>query len=70
MPSEDVVRRYYRSKTNFWRVYIERVDRWYLFYNAGENFQEVAVGEDDVYELTDKRLFELFLQNVSGSDHG
>jgi hypothetical protein len=41
------------------------VDRWYLFYNAGEHFQEVAVGEGTAYELTDERLFELFLHDLS-----
>jgi predicted ABC-type ATPase len=65
VPTEDVIRRFYRSKGNFWHVYRKLVDRWYLFYNAGEHFQEVAVGEGTAYELTDERLFELFLHDLS-----
>ena len=47
VPTEDVVRRFYRSKQNFWHIYRERVDRWSLFYNSDEHFQEVASGERD-----------------------
>jgi hypothetical protein len=41
------------------------VSRWYIFYNAAENFQEVAVGEGDDYEVTDEELFEVFLRDIS-----
>ena len=47
VPTEDVVRRFYRSKRNFWHIYRELVDRWSLFYNSDEHFQEVASGERD-----------------------
>ncbi|MEM1128072.1 MAG: AAA family ATPase [Bacteroidota bacterium] len=66
VPEADIVRRFYRSQCNFWRLYRHAVDRWYLFFNAGENFQEVAVGEQDRYRVTDERLFELFLHTQSG----
>ena len=64
VPTQDIVRRFYRSKNNFWGVYRKLVSRWYLFYNAGENFQEVAVGEGEDYVITDEQLFELFLRDV------
>ena len=45
VPTEDVVRRFYRSKHNFWYIYRNLVDRWSLVYNSAEHFQEVAFGE-------------------------
>ena len=70
VPTQDVVRRFYRSKRNFWHVYRQMVERWYLFYNAGEHFQEVAVGEGEIYELTDEQLFEQFLHDINGRAYG
>lgn len=64
VPTEDIVRRFYRSKANFWTVYRYVVDRWYLFYNAADSFQEVAVGEGEDYAMTDEALFELFRKDI------
>jgi predicted ABC-type ATPase len=64
VPSEDVVRRFYRSKANFWKVYRELADRWYLFHNSGESFQEVAAGQQDELVISDEMLFRSFLQDI------
>ncbi len=45
VPTEDVVRRFYRSKHNFWYMYRNLVDRWSLFYNSGEHPQKIASGD-------------------------
>lgn len=64
VPEEDIVRRFYRSKQNFWTVYRYAVDRWYLYYNAEDHFQDVAAGEPDGYTVTDDHLFELFIRDI------
>ena len=44
VPTEDIVRRFYRSKYNFWHIYKNRVDRWqYILQFHRTYFQEVAI---------------------------
>lgn len=64
VPTEDVVRRFYRSKQNFWHIYRDLVDRWSLFYNSEEHFQEVASGERDQFTITNGDFFELFMRDI------
>lgn len=64
VPTEDVVRRFYRSKRNFWHIYRDLVDRWNLFYNSGELPQEIAFGERDQFTVIDSDAFELFMRDV------
>ena len=61
VPTEDVVRRFYRSKHNFWYTYRNLVDEWHLYYNSTEHFQEVASGEGDEVKVINETLFELFM---------
>jgi len=49
--TEDVIRRFYRSRHNFWHTYRNLVDRWSLFYNSTEHFQNVASGEGNVIKV-------------------
>lgn len=65
VPTEDIVRRFYRSKHNFWHIYKNQVDRWHLFYNSGEQFQEVASGKGNQFMITNETFFELFMQDIS-----
>ncbi len=64
VPTEDVVRRFYRSKHNFWYTYRNLVDRWSLFYNSAEYFQEVASGEGNEVTVINEDFFELFRQDI------
>lgn len=64
VPTEDVVRRFYRSKHNFWYIYRNLADQWSLFYNSVEHFQEVASGEGDSVTITNETFFELFMQDI------
>ena len=64
VPTEDVVRRFYRSKHNFWYIYRDLVDRWNLFYNSVEHFQEVAFGEGNSVIVTNETFFELFMRDI------
>ena len=65
VPEEDIVRRFYRSKHNFWHIYKDQVDQWHLYYNSGEQAQEVAVGAVDRATVINENLFELFMQDIS-----
>ena len=64
VPTEDVVRRFYRSKQNFWHTYKDLADRWNLFYNSGEHPQEVAFGERNQFTVIARDAFELFMQDI------
>ena len=64
VPTEDVVRRFYRSKHNFWYIYRNMVDEWYLFYNSVEHFQEVAIGTDNQVTVINEDYFELFMRDI------
>ncbi len=64
VPTEDVVRRFYRSKHNFWYTYRNLVDEWYLFYNSAEHPQEVASGERNHFTVVNNDFFELFMRDI------
>ena len=64
VPTEDVIRRFYRSKHNFWYTYKDMVDVWHLFYNSGEHPQEIASGEGNRFTVINNDLFELFMQDI------
>ena len=64
VPTEDVVRRFYRSKHNFWYTYRNLVDEWHLFYNSVEYFQAVAFGKNDPITVINEDFFELFMQDI------
>jgi len=65
VPTEDIVRRFYRSKQNFWHIYKNMVDRWYLFYNSGEHLQEVASGKANRFMVTNETFLKLFMQDIN-----
>ena len=64
MPTADVVRRFYRSITNFWNHYRHQVDNWDLVYNSTAQFKEVAAGKSDKISINDEGLFEIFIRNA------
>ncbi len=65
VPTEDIVRRFYRSKHNFWHIYKNQVDRWKLIYNSGEQPQGIAFGEGNQLKVTNEEIYELFMRNIS-----
>jgi predicted ABC-type ATPase len=60
VPDEDVIRRFKRSKTNFWNIYKNIADNWYLFYNSEDTFEEIAFGEEKNYVIINEDIFNLF----------
>ena len=64
VPTEDVVRRFYRSKHNFWYIYRDMVDNWHLFYNSAEYPEEVASGEGKSVTVINEAFFEVFMRDI------
>ncbi len=63
VPEVDILRRYARSRANFWNLYRPMADSWHLFFNdREESFLEVAMGEADMEHILEPELFELFLK--------
>lgn len=69
VPEEDVFRRFYRGRSNFWKVYRFLVDFWYLIDNSSFNFDDIALGIKDNYEIINKKLYKIFIEdNSKGSN--
>ncbi len=64
IPDEDVIRRFYRSKKNFWNNYRFLADNWVLYFNGVQNTQEVIFGIKNEFIIQDKNLFNLFLKDI------
>lgn len=64
VPDADVVRRFYRSKRNFWNKYRIEVDNWYMFFNSDDKFVEVSFGKKNDYIVKNNDIFSLYLQDV------
>lgn len=64
VPDEDVIRRFYRSKNNFWNKYKDIVDRWAIYYNGELNFIQIAKGEDKHIEILDELLYNEFKKDI------
>lgn len=60
VPVEDITRRFSRSLSNFWNIYQELSDKWYLFYNSDDSFEEVARNIDQEQFVLDEELFSNF----------
>ncbi len=60
VPKQDVLRRFDRSKLNFWKLYKNVADEWTMFYNGMERPVLVASGEKAGFEVVDILLFRLF----------
>lgn len=65
VPDNDVVRRFFRSKRNFWNIYKLEADNWFIFFNSDSHFQEVAQGSKNEYMVHNELFFELYLQDVT-----
>lgn len=63
VPIEDIKRRFSRSLSNFWNLYRGLSDKWYLFYNSDDSFEEVARNIDQEQFVLDEELFSNF-QNI------
>ncbi len=63
IPHDDIVRRFYRSKENFWNIYKDLVDEWNLFYNGTSEYILVAQYADNEIEVFSEKLYNEFIKD-------
>ncbi len=65
VPTEDIIRRFYRSKNNFWKEYKNKADEWFMYYNVNTEIPIlVAIGNNEHYTIEQNHLFEEFLKDI------
>ena len=64
VPDSDVRRRFERSNKNFWRVYKESANDWFLVFNAGQTFEQVASGDRNGVIIFDETRYQKWLEMV------
>ncbi|CAN5529849.1 zeta toxin family protein [soil metagenome] len=64
VPEEDIKRRFYRSNTNFWHVYKELADDWFLFLNVGDSFEQVSNGDAKGVTIIDEARYQQWQKMV------
>jgi len=64
IPDEDVIRRFYRSKNNFWFKYKDIVDEWAIFYNGEIQFIQVAKSDSKNIEILNEDLYNEFTKEI------
>jgi predicted ABC-type ATPase len=65
VPDDDVIRRFYRSKTNFWNIYKNLADEWVMIYNSiDQEPQRVAIGARENFVVELETLFQEFLNDL------
>ena len=52
------------SKNNFWNVYKEMVDQWFLVYNSDLRFKEFCIGIKDQHDINDADIFTQFIKGI------
>lgn len=69
VPEEDIYRRFQRSCSNFWRLYREIADYWYVVYNSAGDYKWIASGMDVVaVRVHDETAFQQFLRLAGVND--
>ena len=63
IPKEDIIRRFYRSKENFWSIYKDLVDEWNLFYNGTSEYILVAQYANNEIEIFSENLYNEFIKD-------
>ena len=65
IPQKDIIRRFYRSKENFWNLYKDIVDEWNLFYNGLSEYTIVAHCEKAKVEIYNEDLYNGFIKGLN-----
>jgi len=60
VPEKDIVRRFSRSIVNFWETYRQLSDRWLLYYNTENHFQQVAHSHENHIFVYNESLYSFF----------
>lgn len=63
IPKDDIIRRFYRSKENFWDIYKDLADEWNLFYNGTSEYILVAQYANSELEIFSENLYNKFIKD-------
>jgi predicted ABC-type ATPase len=63
VPEKEVIRRFLRSKENFWNFYRKIVDDWTVFYNGGKEPIPTATGKNENYKILNEQFFSILKRN-------
>lgn len=63
IPKDDIIRRFYRSKENFWNLHKDIVDEWNLFYNGLSEYTFVAHYNNGTIEIYNENLYNEFVKD-------
>ena len=64
VPDEAVIRRFYRSKNNFWNTYKLLASKWFLIYNSELSFKEFCIGSHENHKINDIDKFNEFMKDI------
>ena len=66
IPEETIRRRYFRSRRNFWNLYKNKADYWYLFNNSGPAPDLVAAAKNgqNTLNVSDQEYYDFFLDSL------
>jgi predicted ABC-type ATPase len=64
---EEVIRRFYRGKNNFWNHYKRLADEWIAISNSGDLPEIFAIGKKDNFKVVNKFILNKFMENIDGS---
>jgi len=64
IPKDDIIRRFYRSKENFWNLYKDIVNEWNLFYNGLSEYTFVAHCENNLPSSFTTTPVEIYNENL------
>jgi len=64
VPDDDVRRRFYKGKNNFWNTYKRMVDDWSLYNNTESGYELLAMGEKNKFDIAHQSLFEIFIKDI------
>ena len=65
VPKKDIIRRFDRSKKLFWNDYRYICNKWILFCNASESFEEIANWNGTNISIVDNPVFEKFTKGMN-----
>lgn len=60
VPVKDILRRFPRSKYNFWHIYRHQADSWKMFLNSKDEFLQIAFGSGKEMKVINDAGFAMF----------
>ena len=67
---EDIIRRFKRSKTNFWNTYRHLVNNWEMFLNSKDEFLQIAAGHNCEIRIINEVGFSIFKEGINDDEKG